>query len=139
MNGSVVISYIISRWIIWVIMLVVLGILFVIFSFVKSIKRSRWWILVLFLIFTAYVTIPTIQGVIDIVHNSYVTCRVEYYRSDEANTRKSLIATETVQITTHEGKTIILKGATQDCPYGGHIGTVTYAKRSRIIISFVSD
>jgi hypothetical protein len=123
----------------WVIVLVVLGIFFVIFSFINSIKKYRWWILMLFLIFTAYVTFPTIQGVIDIIHNSYVTCTAEYYRSDEANTRNSLIATESVQITNHEGKTVILKGATQDFPRGRYTGTVTYAKRSKIIISFVPN
>lgn len=136
MNASVVISYIISRWIMWAIILVVLSILFVIFPFVKNIKKYRWWIFLMFLIVTAYVALPTIQGVMDITHNSYVTETVEYYRSDEADTRNSLIATETIQITTSDGKTVILKGATEAIPHGRYTGTVTYAKRSRIIISF---
>ena len=139
MNESVVLSYIISRWIMWLVVLVILGILFVGFSVVGSVKKYRFWILALFLIFTAYVIIPTIQGIIDVSQDSYVTCTVEYYRSDAANTRNSLIAEETVQVTTQEGKTVILKGATGDFLYGRYTGTVTYAKRSKIIISFVPD
>ena len=137
MNASVVISYLVSRWIMWLVVIIILSILFIVFSLVKNIKKYRWWILLAFLIVSAYVAVPTIQGVIDISHNSYVTETVEYYRSNESNTRNSVIAAQSVQITTSGGKTVILKGATQNFPYGRYTGTVTYSKRSKIIISFV--
>ena len=137
MNASVVISYLVSRWIMLLIIFILLSILFIIFSLVKNIKKYRWWIFLAFLIVSAYVTVPTIQGAIDISCNSYVTEIVDYYRSGEENTGNSIIAAETVQITNSEGKTVILKGATQNFPYGRYTGTVTYSKTSKIIISFI--
>lgn len=88
---------------------------------------------------TIYVSVPTIQGVMDIKNGSYITEYVEYYRSDESNTRNSLVASESIQITLNDGTTLILKGARKDLPYGRHTGYVTYAERSKVIIEFTQQ
>ena len=84
-------------------------------------------------------TTALIAGIIDITQEAYITEQVHYYRSDASNTRNSLVASESIQVTTPSGSTIILKGATRHFPYGKYTGTVTYAKNSRIVISFVPD
>lgn len=137
MNDSVVISHIISRWIIWVIVFILLLVIFIAFSFVKSLREHRWWTLILLVLMTMYASIPTIQGLLDIKNDSYVTEFVEYYRSDASNTRNSLVASNSIQITLNDGDTLILKGARNDLPYGKYTGYVTYAKRSKIIVDFI--
>ena len=139
MNNSVVISHIISKWVIWVIVFIILLAIFIVFSFVKSIRHYRWWTFVLLALMTIYVSIPTIQGVMDIKNDSYITEHVEYYRADESNTRNSLVASDSIQITLNDGSTLILKGAQNDLPCGKYTGYVTYAKRSKIIVDFVPD
>ena len=139
MNDSVVISYIISRWVLWGIVLILLLAIFMVFSFAKSIRQYRWWTFILLALMTIYVSIPTIQGLMDIKNDSYITEYVEYYRSDESNTRNSLVASESIQITLNDGNTLILKGAQNDMPYGKYTGYVTYAKRSKIIVNFAPD
>lgn len=139
MNDSVVISHIISKWVLWVIVLIVLLAIFIVFSFVKSVRQYRWWTFVLLAIVTLYVFIPTIQGVMDIKNNSFITEYAEYYRSDKSNTRNSLVASDSIQITLSDGSTLILKGARNDLPYGKYTGYVTYAKQSKIIVDFVPD
>lgn len=139
MNHSTVISYIITRWVLWVIMLIILGIVFIVFSHIAKIKKFRWWILVLLILVTIYVSVPTVQGILDITQNSYCIEYVEYYRADESNTRNQLLASESIQITTANGQTITLKGAGNDLPYGKLKGVITYAKRSKIVVSFEPD
>lgn len=139
MNNSVVISHIISKWVIWVIVLILLLTIFIVFSCIKSIRRYRWWTFTLLALMTIYVSVPTIQGVMDIKNGSYITEYVEYYRSDESNTRNSLVASESIQITLNDGTTLILKGARKDLPYGRHTGYVTYAERSKVIIEFTQQ
>lgn len=139
MNESVVISYIISRWIIWAIVLILLIVFFVVFSFVKSIRKYRWWTLILLILFTIYIFVPTVQGIMDIQNNSYITEHVEYYRAEESNTRNSLVASDTIQITLSNGSVIFLRGPRNDLPYGKCTGNVTYSKRSKIVIDFVPD
>ena len=139
MNDSVVLSHIISKWVIWVIVLIILLAIFIMFSVIKSIRQYRWWVFVLLTLMTVYVSIPTIQGVMDIKNNSYITEHVEYYRADESNTRNSLVASESIQITLNDGTTLILKGARKDLPYGRHTGYVTYAERSKVIIEFTQQ
>lgn len=139
MNDTVVISHIISKWVIWVIVLILLLAVFIVFSFVKSIRQYRWWTFVLLALMTIYVSVPTIQGLMDVKNDSYITEYVEYYRSDESNTRNSLVASDSIQITLNDGNTLILKGARNDLPYGKYTGHVTYAERSKIIVDFVPD
>lgn len=139
MNNSAVMSYIISKWVIWIIVFILLLVIFIAFSFIKSIRQYRWWTLVLLTLITIYVSIPTIQGVMDIKNESYVTEYVEYYRSDESNTRNSLVASDSIQITLGDGSYLILKGARTDLPYGKYKGTVTYSLRSKIIVDFIPD
>lgn len=139
MNDNVVISYIASRWIVWIILLIIASVIFIIFSFISSIKKIRSYIVALFVLVAIFITVPTIQAVIDITQKSYITEKVEYYRSDPSNTRNNIIASESVQVTGANGKTLILIGAGKDFPYGKFTGNVTYAKRSKIIISFVKE
>ena len=139
MNEATIISYIVSRWIIWLIICILLSVFFVIFSFISRIKKYRWWILVLGLLLTIYISIPTITGIMDIKEEAYVIEHVNYYRSNATTTRNRLIASQNIQITTPDGKTLVLRGATQDFPYGELSGTIIYAKRSKIAISFVPD
>ena len=75
----------------------------------------------------------------DIKEEAYVIEHVNYYRSNATTTRNRLIASQNIQITTPDGKTLVLRGATQDFPYGELSGTIIYAKRSKIAISFVPD
>ena len=139
MNDSVIISHIISKWVIWVIVLVLLLALFLLFSLIRSIRRYRWWTFALLALMTVYVAIPTVQGLLDIKNDSYITAYVAYYRDDASNTRNSLVASDSIQITLNDGSTLILKGARRDLPYGKYAGQVTYAKRSKIIIDFLPD
>ena len=139
MGDNAVVSYIISRWLLWIIVLIILVAFFVVFSLIQRIKKYRWILLVPLLLLTIYVAIPTVQGLTDISQGSYVTEQVQYYRADEAGTRNSITASQTVQITTSDGKTIILRGADNNFPYGELSGIVTYAKRSRVIVDFVPD
>ena len=88
---------------------------------------------------TVYEAVPTIQGLLDIKNDSYVTEHVEYYRASESNTHNNLAASESVQITLDDESTLILRGAFSNMPRGRYTGTVTYAKRSKIIIDFVPD
>lgn len=139
MNNSVVMAYIISLWIVWGIVLILLLILFAVFSFIKPIRRYRWWTLVLISLFTIYVAVPTVQGYMDIKNNSYVTEHVEYYRAEKSNTRNSFVAADSIQITLDSGRTVILKGPQNDMPFGKCTGVITYAKRSKITVAFVPD
>ena len=139
MNDNAVISYIASRWILWIILLIIASVIFIIFSLIPSIKKNRFYIVALFVLLTIFIAVPTIQAVIDITQKSYITEKVEYYRSDPSNTRNSIIASESVQVTGANGKTLVLIGAGKDFPYGKFTGNVTYAKRSKIIISFVKE
>ncbi|MGM9645270.1 MAG: hypothetical protein ACI3XS_01075 [Eubacteriales bacterium] len=139
MGDNAVISYIISRWLLWIIVLIILIAVFVVFSLIQRIKKYRWILLVPLLLLTIYIAIPTVQGLTDISQGSYITEQVQYYRADEANTRNSITASQTVQITTADGKTVILRGADNSFPYGEFSGIVTYAKRSRVIVDFVPD
>lgn len=139
MNDNVVISYIISRWIGWLIVFVLLLIVFIIFSLIPNKKKYRYLLIIPVILFTIYAAIPTVSGLIDISQQSYITESVTYYRSSKANTRNGLIASENIQVTFPSGKTLILKGATSDFPYGKSTGTITYAKRSKIAISFTPD
>lgn len=136
---NVVITYIVTKWIMWVIVSILLFALFLVFSFVKSIRRSRWLVLVAMALITVYEAVPTIQGLLDIKNDSYVTEHVEYYRASESNTHNNLAASESVQITLDDGSYLILRGAFSNMPRGRYTGTVTYAKRSKIIIDFVPD
>ena len=139
MGDAVVLSYIITRWIMWAMVLVLLLALFLVFTFVKSIRRHRGWILVLVALVTLYVAVPTIQGVMDMSGDSYITEHVRYYRSDASNTRNKVTASESIQVTLEDGRTLILIGAQSDMPYGRYTGQVTYAERSKVIIDFVPD
>ena len=139
MNDAVVISYIISRWIGWIIIFALLGILFATFSFFPGVKKYRWWLFAPLILFSIYALIPTISGIVDISQQSYISETVSYYRSNEDDTRNSLIASESIQITFSDGETLILKGATSDFPRGKFTGTITYAKRSKIAIDFVPN
>ena len=139
MNDTVVMSYIISRWIGWLVISILLSIIFIIFSSIAHIKKFRSWILILFVLLTLYTSIPTITGIMDIKQQSYITEQVIYSRSDPSKTRNNSIASESIQITASDRHTVILKGATRQFPYGEFTGTITYAKRSKIVISFIPD
>ena len=139
MNDNVVISYIISRWIGLIILFALLGILFIIFSFIPDTKKYRCFLIIPIILFAIYAMIPTIFGIIDISQQSYISESISYYRDNEENTRNQLIASENIQITFSDGKTLILKGATSNFPYGKFTGRITYAKRSKIVIDFVPD
>ena len=54
-------------------------------------------------------------------------------------TRNELIASENIQVTLSDGRTLILKGADSEFPYGKFTGTIIYAKRSKIAIDFIPD
>ena len=138
-GDSVVISYIIAIWILWLIALILLIALFVVFSLVKSIRRYRWSVLIPLFLVTVFVSVPTILGLLDVKNDSYVTEHVAYYRADESNTHNNIAASDAIQITFDDGSYLILRGARNSLPYGRYTGTVTYAKRSKIIISFVPD
>ena len=139
MNDNVVISYIISRWIGWIIIFALLCVVFLVFSFIPTVKKYRLWLVLPLILFTIYALIPTISGILDISQQSYISEEATYYRSNKEDTRNQLIASENIQITFSDGRTLLLKGATSDFPYGKHYGTVTYAKNSKIIIDFIPD
>ena len=139
MNDNVVISYIISRWLGWIIIFALLCVVFIVFSFIPTVKKYRLWLILPLMLFTIYALIPTISGIWDMSQQSYISEEVTYYRSNKEDTRNQLIASENIQITFSDGRTLLLKGATTDFPYGEHYGTVTYAKNSKIIIDFIPD
>lgn len=139
MNDNVVISYIISRWLGWIIIFALLCVVFIVFSFIPTVKKYRLWLILPLMLFTIYALIPTISGILDISQQSYISEEATYYRSNKEDTRNQLIASENIQITFSDGRTLLLKGATSDFPYGEHYGTVTYAKNSKIIIDFIPD
>lgn len=139
MNDNVVISYIISRWLGWIIIFALLCVVFIVFSFIPTVKKYRLWLILPLMLFTIYALIPTISGILDISQQSYISEEATYYRSNKEDTRNQLIASENIQITFSDGRTLLLKGATSDFPYGEHYGTVTYAKNSKIIIDFILD
>ena len=139
MNDNVVISYIISRWLGWIIIFALLCVVFIVFSFIPTVKKYRLWLILPLMLFAIYALIPTISGILDISQQSYISEEATYYRSNKEDTRNQLIASENIQITFSDGRTLLLKGATSDFPYGEHYGTVTYAKNSKIIIDFIQD
>ena len=139
MNDNVVISYIISRWLGWIIIFALLCVVFIVFSFIPTVKKYRLWLILPLMLFAIYALIPTISGILDISQQSYISEEATYYRSNKEDTRNQLIASENIQITFSDGRTLLLKGATSDFPYGEHYGTVTYAKNSKIIIDFIPD
>ena len=139
MNDATVISYIISRWIGWIIIFILLSVLFVVFTFIPNVKKYRWWLAIPIAMFTIYAAIPTVSGLMDICNQSYISESVTYYRLNAAATRNGLIASENIQVTLSDGRTLILKGADSEFPYGKFTGTIIYAKRSKIAIDFIPD
>ena len=120
MNDNVVISYIISRWLGWIIIFALLCVVFIVFSFIPTVKKYRLWLILPLMLFAIYALIPTISGILDISQQSYISEEATYYRSNKEDTRNQLIASENIQITFSDGRTLLLKGATSDFPYGEH-------------------
>ncbi len=139
MNDTTVISYILTRWMLWLIIFFILSALFAMYSFIKRVKKYRWLLVLPLLLYTIYAAIPTINGFIDISQDSYITQSVSYYRPSEANTRGSLTASESIQVTLSTGETLTLKCGDTNFPYGRYTGVIVYAQRSKIAISFTPD
>ena len=132
MHKETIIGYLIYLWIVLIFLVVICMILGRIGHGKLHIKYSKECFLIIIVVLLGYGAIKTTQGVIDINTEAYVIEEdVEY---SKFYTQKAFFG-DPIHISTKNGVGMVLY-TVDDYPDGEYIGTVTYAKNSKIILDF---
>ena len=132
MHKETIIGYLIYLWIVLIFLVVMCMILGRIGHRKLHIKYCKECLLILIVVLLGYGAIKTTQGVIDINAEAYVIEEdVEY---SKFYNQKAFFG-DPIHISTKNGVGMVLY-TVDDYPDGEYIGTVTYAKNSKIILDF---
>ena len=132
MHKETIIGYLIYLWIVLIFLVVMCMILGRIGHGKLHIRYSKECFLIIIVVLLGYGAIKTTQGAIDINTEAYVIEEdVEY---SKFYTQKRFFG-DPIHISTKNETGMVLY-TVDDYPDGEYIGTVTYAKNSKIILDF---
>lgn len=133
MHDSAIKGYLIFLWVALATWLIVCTIVYCVCRTKKSLKIHRMVILVFAIVILLYGGFKTTLCVMDMTTDAYVIEKGSYSRCFHA---KGKLFEDPIYFTRLDGSSVSLAGGGSEYPYGEYFGTVTYSKRSRIIMDF---
>lgn len=129
MNKTLLISHLISLWIVTVIVFLLAGVVFLILNKLKKAAGCKKIMVIVGIIICLFNLCHTVLCTIDIVENSFVTEEAHIEKISNAKIIQIIVLTK------KDGSRVDIYDFSS-LPLGTYDGIVTYSKHSRILISF---